>query len=55
MRISSVDTRLYYIPLPAVLTDAMHGEMRHFAVATVQIKTDSGAEGLGYTYIGGGH
>ncbi len=53
MQISSVETRLYHIPLPTVLTDSMHGEMRHFAIVTVQIKTDSGAEGLGYTYTVG--
>ena len=34
MKISSVDTRLYHIPLPAVLTDSMHGRMRHFAVVS---------------------
>lgn len=53
MKIASIETRLYHIPLPAVLTDSMHGEIRHFAVVTVQIKTDSGAEGLGYTYTVG--
>lgn len=53
MKITSVETRLYYIPLPTVLTDSMHGEMRHFAVATMQIRTDCGAEGLGYTYTVG--
>ena len=53
MHISSIDTRLYNIPLPTVLTDAMHGEMRHFAVATVQIQTETGPEGLGYTYTVG--
>jgi L-alanine-DL-glutamate epimerase-like enolase superfamily enzyme len=31
----------------------MHGEMRHFAVATVHIETQCGAEGLGYTYTVG--
>jgi L-alanine-DL-glutamate epimerase-like enolase superfamily enzyme len=53
MKISSVVARLYHIPLPTVLTDSMHGEMRHFAVATVQINTDHGAEGVGYTYTVG--
>jgi L-alanine-DL-glutamate epimerase-like enolase superfamily enzyme len=53
MRISSIDTRLYFIPLPTVLTDAMHGEMRHFSVVTVQVQTDSGTDGLGYTYTVG--
>lgn len=53
MKIASIETRLYNIPLPSVLTDSMHGEMRHFAVATVQVRTDDGAEGLGYTYTVG--
>lgn len=53
MKISSVDTRLYHIPLPTVLTDSMHGQMRHFAVVTAQVRTDDGAEGLGYTYTVG--
>lgn len=53
MKISSVNARLFYIPLPTVLTDSTHGEMRHFAVATVQITTEDGAEGLGYTYTVG--
>ena len=53
MRLSSIETRLYHIPLPRVLTDSRHGEMRHFAVVTVQIRTDEGAEGLGYTYTVG--
>ena len=50
---TSGSTRLYYIPLPTVLTDAMHGQIRHFAVVTVQVQTDDGAEGLGYTYTVG--
>ena len=53
MKIASIQTRLYNIPLPSVLTDSMHGEMRHFAVATVQVRTDDGAEGFGYTYTVG--
>ncbi len=53
MKITSIDTQLYYIPLPTVLTDSMHGEMRHFSVITVKVQTDDGAEGLGYTYTVG--
>lgn len=53
MRISSVQAELYHIPLPTVLTDATHGEMRHFAVITVRLRTDCGAEGLGFTYTVG--
>ena len=53
MNISAIETHLYHIPLPTVLTDSMHGEMRHFAVVTVQVRTEDGAEGLGYTYTVG--
>ena len=53
MRIVSIETNLFYIPLPTVLTDSMHGEMRHFAVVTVGVRTDGGTEGLGYTYTVG--
>jgi L-alanine-DL-glutamate epimerase-like enolase superfamily enzyme len=53
MRITAIEAKLYYIPLPTVLTDSIHGEMRHFSVTAVQITTDSGAEGLGYTYTVG--
>jgi L-alanine-DL-glutamate epimerase-like enolase superfamily enzyme len=53
MRLSSVEARLYHIPLPRVLTDSTHGEMRHFAVVTVQVRADDGAEGVGYTYTVG--
>ena len=53
MQISSIQTDLFHIPLPHVLTDAMHGEMRHFAVPVVRIRTDEGAEGIGYTYTVG--
>jgi L-alanine-DL-glutamate epimerase-like enolase superfamily enzyme len=53
MNISTIETQLHHIPLPTVLTDSMHGEMRHFAVVTVRVKTEDGAEGLGYTYTVG--
>lgn len=53
MRIESVTSNLYYIPLPAVLTDSTHGVMEHFALITVQICDNEGTEGLGYTYTVG--
>lgn len=53
MKISLVQTELYYIPLPEVLTDSMHGEMRYFSIIAVRIKTDKGAVGVGYTYTVG--
>lgn len=53
MQIDSVDCDLYFIPLPQVLTDSTHGEMRHFSLITVRIRCDDGSEGLGYTYTVG--
>ena len=53
MKIESIKAALYNIPLPQVLTDATHGEMHHFAVMMVQIGTDAGIDGLGYTYTVG--
>ncbi len=53
MSIASVHCELYQIPLPTVLTDAMHGEMRHFALIVVRIRTELGEEGVGYTYTVG--
>lgn len=53
MKIESVTSNLYYIPLPEVLTDSTHGVMEHFALITVQIRDNEGAEGLGYTYTVG--
>jgi len=53
MRIEELITRHYEIPLPRVLTDSTHGRMCHFGVIVVQVVTDSGEEGLGYTYCVG--
>ncbi len=53
MKITSVATQHFDIPLPSVMTDSTHGEIRHFAVVTVRIETSDGFEGLGYTYTVG--
>ena len=53
MKITSVETQHYNIPLPVVLSDSTHGDMTHFALVTVRIRNDEGAEGLGYTYTVG--
>jgi len=53
MQIENVRIDHYDIPLPETLTDATHGEMKHFAVVTVRIRTQDGAEGMGYTYTVG--
>jgi L-alanine-DL-glutamate epimerase-like enolase superfamily enzyme len=52
-RIASVETGFYRIPLPEVLTDSMHGEMRAFELNTVRIRDADGAEGVGYTFTVG--
>lgn len=48
--ISAVEPGFYRIPLPQVLTDSMHGEMRAFELITVRVRDSEGAEGIGYTY-----
>ncbi|MFO1350274.1 MAG: mandelate racemase/muconate lactonizing enzyme family protein [Gammaproteobacteria bacterium] len=50
MTITSVQTDHYRIPLPVVLSDSTHGDMSHFALVTVRVRSDDGLEGLGYTY-----
>ncbi|WP_135077106.1 mandelate racemase/muconate lactonizing enzyme family protein [Terasakiella sp. SH-1] len=52
-KISSIDARLFKIPLKEVLSDAKHGDHDHFELVTVTIRLDSGIEGTGYTYTGG--
>ena len=53
MKIQSVASDLFYIPLPEALTDSTHGVMEHFALVTVRIRDNQGLEGLGYTYTVG--
>lgn len=52
MRIERVETAHYRIPLPKTLSDAMHGEIRDFAVVAARVFAD-GLEGVGYTYTVG--
>jgi len=52
-RITSIEPGFYRIPLPTVLTDSMHGEMRDFELNTVRIRDSDGAEGVGYTFTVG--
>jgi L-alanine-DL-glutamate epimerase-like enolase superfamily enzyme len=52
-RITSIEPDFYRIPLPTVLTDSMHGEMRAFELNTVRIRDSDGAEGVGYTFTVG--
>ena len=52
-RISTVMAGYYRIPLPVVLTDSTHGEMKAFELVTVRLRDADGAEGTGYTYTVG--
>ena len=51
--IRSIEPGFYRIPLPEVLTDSTHGEMRAFELNTVRVRDADGAEGVGYTYTVG--
>jgi L-alanine-DL-glutamate epimerase-like enolase superfamily enzyme len=52
-RIAALDPGFYRIPLPTVLTDSMHGEMRAFELLTVRVRDVEGAEGVGYSFTVG--
>ncbi|MGB5557667.1 MAG: mandelate racemase/muconate lactonizing enzyme family protein [Paracoccaceae bacterium] len=52
-RIEQVDVGFYLIPLPEVLTDSMHGEMRGFEIVTIALTDADGATGVGYTFTTG--
>ncbi|MDR3410756.1 MAG: mandelate racemase/muconate lactonizing enzyme family protein [Formivibrio sp.] len=51
--IKQIETKLYVIPLPEVLSDAKHGKHTHFELVTATVTLDDGREGTGYTYTGG--
>lgn len=51
--IKKIDTKLFAIPLPDVLSDAMHGDISCFELLTVTVTLDNGQEGTGYTYTVG--
>ena len=52
-KIKSINTKLFEVPLPEVLSDAKHGDHFHFELVTVTITLENGFEGTGYTYTGG--
>ncbi|MEK0084904.1 mandelate racemase/muconate lactonizing enzyme family protein [Benzoatithermus flavus] len=52
-KITSLEPGFYRIPLPELLTDSMHGEMRAFELNTVRVRDAEGAEGVGYTFTVG--
>lgn len=51
--IDSLESGFYRIPLPKVLTDSTHGEMRAFELNTIRVRDSEGAEGVGYTFTVG--
>jgi L-alanine-DL-glutamate epimerase-like enolase superfamily enzyme len=51
--IASLETGFYRIPLPTVLTDSTHGEMRDFELVTARVRDAQGPEGVGYTFTVG--
>jgi len=52
-KISSIDVRLFKIPLSEVLHDAKHGAHFHFELITSTVHLENGLSGTGYTYTGG--
>src|SRR5215210_5017085 len=52
-KLTSIEPGFYRVPLPQVLTDSMHGEMRAFELNTVRLRDADGAEGVGYTFTVG--
>ncbi|UMB61754.1 mandelate racemase/muconate lactonizing enzyme family protein [Lutibacter sp. A80] len=52
-KISKIETRLFTVPLPEVMSDAKHGDHYHFELVTVTITLEDGSQGTGYTYTGG--
>src|SRR5213593_1256599 len=53
MKITEILTDHFRIPLPAVLSDSMHGDMPDFELITVRVRCCDGPEGVGYTYTVG--
>jgi L-alanine-DL-glutamate epimerase-like enolase superfamily enzyme len=51
--IMNLEPGFYRVPLPTVLTDSTHGEMRAFELCTVRVRDADGAEGVGYTFTVG--
>jgi L-alanine-DL-glutamate epimerase-like enolase superfamily enzyme len=51
--ITHIDTRLFRIPLPEVLSDAKHGDHYFFEIVTATVTLENGQHGTGYTYTGG--
>lgn len=52
-RITDLVARLFRVPLSEPMADAKHGAHTHFELVTVEITTEDGLTGTGYTYTGG--
>jgi L-alanine-DL-glutamate epimerase-like enolase superfamily enzyme len=52
-RLTSIEPGFYRIPLPVMLTDSTHGEIRAFELNTMRLRDADGAEGVGYTFTVG--
>jgi len=52
-KLTAIEPGFYRVPLPRVLTDSTHGEMRAFELNTVRLRDADGAEGAGYTFTVG--
>src|SRR3954468_15034237 len=52
-KLTAIEPGFYRVPLPRVLTDSTHGEMRAFELCTVRMRDADGAEGTGYTFTVG--
>jgi len=45
--IVDIQCRLFRVPLPEVMSDAMHGDHTHFELVTATVTLDDGIEGTG--------
>jgi L-alanine-DL-glutamate epimerase-like enolase superfamily enzyme len=50
MEITSVETSVYRIPLPAPLSDSTHGTIPDFELLVLKLRCAEGIESLGYAY-----
>ena len=53
MKITDIRVDHFRIPLDPPLSDSTHGLITAFGLVTVRISTDTGQDGLGYTYTVG--
>ena len=53
VKITTIETDLYRVPLDQPLGDAIHGTHTHFELIISRVRVEDGTEGVGYTYTGG--